>query len=73
VLDFIVEVPVPAAVKRRQVRRVLGWDWGVRTLVTATVVDLQGNRLSPPLFLKTRGYDLLSGFAASNQNSSLER
>jgi hypothetical protein len=70
VLDFIVEVPLPAAVKRRQV---LGWDWGVRTLVTATVVDLQGNRLSPPLFLKTGGYDLLSGFAASNQNSSLER
>jgi hypothetical protein len=29
----------------------------VRTLVTATVVDLSGNRLSPPLFLDTGGFD----------------
>jgi len=39
------------------VRRILGWDWGVRTLVTATVVDLSGNRLSPPLFLEKGGCD----------------
>jgi hypothetical protein len=31
----------------------------VRTLVTAVVVDLSGNRLSPPLFLKTGGFDRL--------------
>jgi len=57
VLDFIIEVPVPELPERGQVRRVLGWDWGVRTLVTATVVDLSGNRLSPPLFLDTGGFD----------------
>jgi putative transposase len=57
VLDFIIEVPVPEVPDREQVRRVLGWDWGVRTLVTATVVDLSGNRLSPPLFLDTGGFD----------------
>ena len=30
---------------------------GVRTLVTAVVLDLAGNRLSPPLFLDTGGFD----------------
>ena len=57
VLDFIVEVPVSPLPDPQQVRRILGWDWGVRTLVTATVVDLSGNRLSPPLFLDTGGFD----------------
>jgi putative transposase len=57
VLDFMVEVPVAPLPNPKQVRRVLGWDWGVRTLVTATVLDLSGNRLSPPLFLDTGGFD----------------
>jgi len=57
VLDFIIEVPVPALTEPVQIQRVLGWDWGVRTLVTATVVDLSGNRLAPPLFLDTGGFD----------------
>jgi putative transposase len=57
VLDFIVEVPVAPLPDPKQVRRVLGWDWGVRTLVTATVLDLSGHRLSPPLFLDTGGFD----------------
>jgi len=57
VLDFIVEVPVSPLPDPQQVRRILGWDWGVRTLVTATVVDLSGKRLSPPLFLDTGGFD----------------
>jgi putative transposase len=57
VLDLIVEVPVTPLSDPQQVRRVLGWDWGVRTLVTATVVDLSGNRLAPPLFLNTGGFD----------------
>jgi hypothetical protein len=57
VLDFMVEVPVAPLPDPKQVRRVLGWDWGVRTLVTATVLDLSGNRLSPPLFLDTGGFD----------------
>ena len=50
VLDFIIEVPVTEPIEWQQVRRVLlGWDWGVRTLVTATVLDLDGNRLAPPV------------------------
>ena len=57
VLDLTIEVPVPPLPDPQQVRRVLGWDWGVRTLVTATVVDLSGNRLSPPLFLDAGGFD----------------
>ncbi len=57
ILDFIIEVPVTPLPDPQQVRRVLGWDWGVRTLVTATVVDLDGNRLAPPLFLDTGGFD----------------
>jgi hypothetical protein len=57
VLDFMLEVPVAPLPEQQQVRRVLGWDWGVRTLVTAVVLDLVGNRLSPPLFLDTGGFD----------------
>jgi putative transposase len=57
VLDLIIEVPVTPLPDPQQVQRVLGWDWGVRTLVTATVLDLSGNRLSPPLFLETGGFD----------------
>lgn len=57
VLDFMVEVPVAPLPDPKQVRRVLGWDWGVRTLVTATVLDLSGHRLSPPLFLDSGGFD----------------
>lgn len=57
VLDFIIEVPVPTLTEPLRIQRVLGWDWGVRTLVTATVVDLSGNRLAPPLFLDTGGFD----------------
>jgi len=57
VLDLIIEVPVTPPPDPQQVRRVLGWDWGVRTLVTAIVLDLSGKRLSPPLFLDTGGFD----------------
>ncbi len=57
ILDLSIEVPVTPLPDPQQIRRVLGWDWGVRTLVTATVVDLDGNRLSPPLFLGTGGFD----------------
>ena len=57
VLDFIVEVDVPEPTEWSNVGRVLGFDWGVRTLVTATVLDLDGNRLAPPLFLESSGFD----------------
>ena len=57
VLDVIIEVPLTEPVEWNQVQRVLGWDWGVRTLVTATVLDLDGTRLAPPVFLDTGGFD----------------
>jgi putative transposase len=57
VLDFIVEVPVTEPAGWNHVRRVLGWDWGVRTLVTATVLDVRGNQLAPPVFLNSGGFD----------------
>ena len=56
-LDFMLQVPVAAPADLKGVRRVLGWDWGVRTLVTAVVLDLEGHRLSPPLFLDSGGFD----------------
>jgi putative transposase len=57
VLDLIIEVPIPELVESSHIQRVLGWDWGVRTLVTVVVLDMAGNRLSPPLFLDTGGFD----------------
>src|SRR5258708_1343261 len=57
VLDFIVEVEVPTPAEWQQGERVLGWDWGVRTLVTATVGGLSGDRLAPPVFLDTGSFD----------------
>ena len=57
VLDLIIEVPVSSLPSSSDLTRVVGFDWGVRTLVTAVVVDLAGNRLSPPLFLDTGGFD----------------
>jgi hypothetical protein len=45
--------PLTELPQSTQIQRVLGWDWGVRT----TVVDRSGNRLSPPLFLDTGGFD----------------
>jgi len=57
VLDFTVEVPVTEPAEWKQVRRVLGWDWGVRTLVTATVLDVDGTQVAPPLFLDSGSLD----------------
>jgi hypothetical protein len=55
VLDLTIEVHVAPLPDLKGVQRVLGWDWGVRTLVAATVLDLSGNRLSPPLSLTLIG------------------
>ncbi len=57
VLDFIVEIPISEPIEWNQVQRVLGWDWGVRTLVTATVLDLAGHQVAAPLFLDSGGFD----------------
>jgi putative transposase len=42
VLDFIVEVPVEKQPSFEAIQTVLGFDWGVRVLVTASVVDRHG-------------------------------
>ncbi len=57
VLDFIVNVPVPLPAAMDRIQYVLGFDWGVRVLVTATVVDLEGHQVSRPFFLDTGPFD----------------
>ena len=57
VLDFIVNVAVTEPEEWSDMQYVLGWDWGVRTLVTAAVVDLDGHQLSRPFFLDTSRFD----------------
>ena len=57
VLDFIVEVAVEQQVNWEEVLTVLGFDWGVRTLVTTSIVDLDGHQLGRPFFLDTGPFD----------------
>jgi putative transposase len=57
VLDFIVEVPVERPATFEEIQTVLGFDWGVRVLVTASVVDLDGNQIGRPFFLDTGPFD----------------
>ncbi len=57
VLDFTVQVGVEAPPPWEEMQPVLGFDWGVRTLVTATVVDLDGHQIGRPFFLDTGGFD----------------
>lgn len=57
VLDFIVEVLVDAQASFEEIQTVLGFDWGVRVLVTASVVDLDGKQIGHPFFLDTGPFD----------------
>ncbi len=57
VLDVVVQVPQAPLVPWEAVERVLGFDWGVHTLLTAVVLDATGHQLSRPLFLNTGGLD----------------
>ncbi len=57
VLDFIVEVPVEEQATFEEMHTVLGFDWGVRVLVTASVVDLDGHQVGRPFFLNTGPFD----------------
>ncbi len=57
VLDFIVEVPVEKQATVEQMHTVLGFDWGVRVLVTASVVDLDSHQIGHPFFLDTGPFD----------------
>ena len=57
VLDFIVEVEKEALPAWESVERVLGADWGVHTLLTATAVDEHNEQVGRPMFLNTGGFD----------------
>jgi putative transposase len=57
VRDFIIEVPVEKPPPIEEIQTVLGFDWGVRVLVTASVVDLDGNQVGHPFFLDTGPFD----------------
>jgi hypothetical protein len=56
-LDLMVEVPTTPAPAWDQMERVLGFDWGVRTLVTACAVGVNGHQVGRPFFLDTGGFD----------------
>jgi transposase len=57
VLDFQVVVPVPPPGEWEACQHVLGFDWGVRKLVTASVIDLDGHQIGRPFFLDTGPFD----------------
>jgi len=57
VLDFIVEVEKEALPTWEQMERVLGADWGVHSLLTATAVNEHHEQIGRPFFLDTGGFD----------------
>jgi putative transposase len=57
VLDFIIEVEKEALPAWESVERVLGADWGVHSLLTATAVDEHHEQVGRPFFLDTGGFD----------------
>jgi putative transposase len=64
VLDVILEAPAQYVSDLDQETRVLGWDWGVRSLITVSIVekpDGEGEesyrQISRPVFLVTGGLD----------------
>src|SRR5260370_24536780 len=56
VLDFIVEVEKAELPAWERVERVLGADWGVHALLTATAVDEHSQQVGRPFFLNTGGF-----------------
>jgi len=57
VLDVIVEVPTTPAPAWENQHRVMGFDWGVRSLLTTAVVTTAGEQQGRPFFLNTGGFD----------------
>jgi len=57
VLDFILEVEKEALPDWQSVERVLGADWGVHSLLTATAVDEHSHQVGRPFFLDTGSFD----------------
>ncbi|HTK08187.1 MAG TPA: zinc ribbon domain-containing protein [Ktedonobacteraceae bacterium] len=63
VLDLLLEVPAKYVSDLSQEQRVLGFDWGVRSLITVSILekpaagDAVPKQVSRPLFLDTGGID----------------
>ncbi|GAC1349554.1 MAG: hypothetical protein NVSMB27_23790 [Ktedonobacteraceae bacterium] len=57
VLDFILEVEKESLPEWRSVERVLGVDWGVHSLLTATAVDEHSQPVGRPFFLDPGSLD----------------
>ncbi len=57
VLDFIIEVEKEAVPAWENVERVLGADWGIHSLLTATAVDEHSEQVGRPFFLNTGAFD----------------
>jgi putative transposase len=64
VLDLILEVPATYVNELDQECRVLGWDWGVRSLLTVSILEKpEGDgqesyrQISRPVFLESGGLD----------------
>ena len=57
VLDFIVQVPKAPLPDWSTMEQIIGFDWGVNTLITAVVLDAHGQQISRPWFLQTGGID----------------
>jgi len=57
VLDFVIEVEKADLPAWENIERVLGADWGVHTLLTATTVDEHSEQVGRPFFLNTGGFD----------------
>jgi putative transposase len=57
VLDVVVQVRKTELPDWKAIERVQGFDWGVKGLITAVVLDTNSQQLSRPLFLDTGGLD----------------
>ena len=62
VLDLILEVPAKYVSDLAHEQRVLGFDWGIRSLITASIVEQSHGgkhveQVSRPVFLDTGGID----------------
>lgn len=62
-LDLMLEVPAKYVSPLEQERRVLGFDWGIRSLITVSILEKPDDgeeayrQVSRPLFLDTGGID----------------
>jgi putative transposase len=63
VLDLILDVPAQYVTPLEQEKRVLGFDWGIRSLITVSILqrpdapDEPYQQISRPVFLDTGGID----------------